>query len=115
MGLAAGEQVVPEDVGVREAVHQLHLPQHVAPVAGQLVHLQHHDLPRLAVPHLEGDAGQAEPHLPLQPPQTPGFTWLPPQPQREVLSILCAQGIWHPRDHEGEGGTLPIISKHSQY
>lgn len=44
-GMAAGEQVLPEDVGVREAVHQLHLPQHVAPVARQLVHLQHHDLP----------------------------------------------------------------------
>lgn len=44
-GLAVGKQVLPEDVGVREAVHELHLPQHVAPVAGQLVHLQHHDLP----------------------------------------------------------------------
>lgn len=48
------ERAPPEDVGVREAVHQLHLPQHVAPVARQLVHLQHHDLPRLAVPHLWG-------------------------------------------------------------
>lgn len=45
MELAVGQQVLPEDVGVREAVHQLHLPQHVAPVAGKLVHLQHHDLP----------------------------------------------------------------------
>lgn len=91
---AVGKQVLPEDVGVREAVHQLHLPQHVAPVAGKLVHLQHHDLPRLAVPHLEGDAGEAEPHVPLQPPWAPSFTQLPPQPQRGELSVP-----WHPRDH----------------
>lgn len=64
MGRVVGKQVLPEDVGVREAVHQLHLPQHVAPVAGQFVHLQHHDLSRLAVPHLEGDTGKAEPHIP---------------------------------------------------
>jgi len=79
-GMAAGEQVLPEDVGVREAVHQLHLPQHVAPVAGQLVHLQHHDLPRLAVPHLEGGAGEAEPLC-----STPGHQPAPgthPSPRR---------------------------------
>lgn len=37
-----------------EPVHQLHLAQHVPSVAGQLVHLQHQDLSRLTVPHLQG-------------------------------------------------------------
>lgn len=37
-------KISPENVGVREAVHKLHFAQHVATVAHELVHLQHHDL-----------------------------------------------------------------------
>lgn len=50
----ASPPALPEDVGVAEPVHQLHLAQHVPSVAGQLVHLQHQDLSRLTVPHLWG-------------------------------------------------------------
>lgn len=42
-----------------ELVHQLHLPQRVPPVTGEPVHFQHHDLPRLSVPHL-GVSGAGE-------------------------------------------------------
>lgn len=41
-----------QDVRVVELVHQLHLLQHVAPVRGQQVHLQHHHLACDAVRHL---------------------------------------------------------------
>lgn len=43
----------PEDVGVAETVHELHLFQHVGPVTGHSVHLQRHDLPSNPVFHLE--------------------------------------------------------------
>lgn len=36
-----------------EAVHQLHLPQHVGSIAAQLVHLQGHHLVRHPVVHLK--------------------------------------------------------------
>lgn len=43
----------PEDVGMAESVHQLHLSQHVGLVAGQSVHLQGHHLACRSVLHLE--------------------------------------------------------------
>lgn len=43
----------PEDVGVAETVHELHLFQHVGPVTCQRVHLQRHDLSSHPVFYLE--------------------------------------------------------------
>jgi len=42
----------PEYVRVAQPVHQLHLSQHVGPVAAHLVHLQSHDLVRGPVTYL---------------------------------------------------------------
>ena len=42
----------PEYVGVGEAVHELHLPEHVGLVAGHGVHLKGHHLPCHPVLHL---------------------------------------------------------------
>ena len=44
---------LPEDVGVVELVHELHLLEHVGPVRAVLVHLEHHHLPRRLVRHLK--------------------------------------------------------------
>lgn len=43
----------PEDVGVRQSVHELDLPEHVGSVAGQDVHLQSHHLARHPMLHLD--------------------------------------------------------------
>ena len=48
-----GERHSLEDVWVTELVHQLHLFQHVGPVGGAQVHLQHHYLARGLVHHLQ--------------------------------------------------------------
>lgn len=53
-----------------EAVHELDLTQHVGPVAHQLVHLQHHDLARLPVPHLQQGEGSPESGGPAAPPSS---------------------------------------------
>lgn len=52
----------PEYVGVREAVHQLDLPQHVRSVTGHGVHLQSHHLATDTVLHLHRDR-RGEPSL----------------------------------------------------
>ena len=42
----------PEDVGMRQPVHELHFVQHVLPVGREQVHLEHHHLVGHPVSHL---------------------------------------------------------------
>lgn len=43
---------LPENVGMGESIHELHLVQHVLAVRGEQVHLEDHHLVRRPVSHL---------------------------------------------------------------
>lgn len=46
------ESPLPEDVGMGESIHELHLFQQVCPVTAQRVHLESHHLTRSSVSNL---------------------------------------------------------------